>query len=369
MAAVVTDEFLQGAPWNTTKLNHLLESEAIGQRQLVRLQSNVDRLTRLENQDCIRAYGTNLLQSSWKNVLLVSDANVTGPFITGYYHRADLGNYDLAWICGKERQTGARCDTQMMLSHATDWTITDVEMYQSDYSSTDGLPYFEASVKYCLAETAEQHCTVEISTPLLGMVLFCNLIKVICLSSALLLRNFHPMATVGDLVSSYLREPDLLTQGQGPLSARDVRRTKTRRRVPFDKSRSRHLQDHQAIYLERSTSLSDYPHSKVLMAEDSAAAVDVVEESAIVPVKWKKPKDRWYQASSTSSWAACMVLCAIAWFTGAILMASAVKEGSDDTSQTYTLSRMWQDGMYARVQIPRIRPLQMAFRPLELNLT
>jgi hypothetical protein len=356
MAAIVTDEFLQGVAWNTSNLDHLLEDEAIGQRQLVRLQSNVDHLTRLENQDCIRAYGTNFLQSSWKNVLIVSDANVTGPFVIGYYHRADLRNDDLAWICGKQGQMNTRCDTQMMLSHPTNWIIADIEMHQSNYrGGAAGLPYFEASVKYCLAEPAKQHCTVKISTPLLGMVLFCNLIKVICLSSALLLRNFHPMATVGDLISSCLREPDPCTQGQGPLSARDVRRTKTRRLVLFDKPRSELLRDYRAIYFERSISLSDYPHSKALMAEDSAAAVDVVEESAMVPVKWKKQKNRWCQASSTSSWVACMVLCAIAWFTGVILMAIAVREGSNDTSQTYTLSRMWQDGTYARVQIPRAR--------------
>jgi hypothetical protein len=144
MAAIVTDEFLQGVAWNTSNLDHLLEDEAIGQRQLVRLQSNVDHLTRLENQDCIRAYGTNFLQSSWKNVLIVSDANVTGPFVIGYYHRADLRNDDLAWICGKQGQMNTRCDTQMMLSHPTNWIIADIEMHQSNYrGGAAGLPYFE----------------------------------------------------------------------------------------------------------------------------------------------------------------------------------------------------------------------------------
>jgi hypothetical protein len=377
MAAIVTDDFLQGAAWNNSRLDRITESEATAQRQLVRLQSNVDHLTRLENKDCIRAYGTNVLQSSWKNVLVVSDASVEGPLIITYYHRADSLTDDLGWVCGKQVQ-GAKtgCDTKMMLSHPTNWTIAGLETNQDetwitnaeegdDWSGNHAAgPWFEASVKYCLAESVRQRCTVQISTPLLGMVLLCNLIKVICLTSALLIRNFYPMATVGDLVSSCLSEPDPYTCRKGPIAAQDVRRSDAVRLVHLAKLLPTLLKDYRAIYFGRSTSSSYYTHSKIPTVEDSPAAVDVIEKSVVKPTKWKRKQYRWYQASSMSSWAVCMGLCALTWFTGVYLLTRAIDYREQGGSQIYTISRMWQDGTYARVQIPRAKTHQMVFRPL-----
>jgi hypothetical protein len=358
MAAIVTEDFLQGAAWNNSRFDRLADSEATGQRQLVRLQSKIDQLTRLENKDCIQAYGTNVLQSSWKNVLTVSDANFTGPLIITYYHRADLLTNDLGWVCGKQVSGQANnCNTKMMLSHSSDWTITDSETNQNETVITGSTtwfhwsgnhimgPWFEASPKYCLAETARQHCTVQISTPLLSVVLLCNLIKVLCLSSALLVRNFYPMATVGDLISSCLSEPDPYTCGKGPIAAQDVRRSDAVRLVRLTKLLPTLLKDYRAIYFGRSTSLSYYTHSKILTVEDSPTAVDVVEKSVVKPTKWKKKEYRWYQTSSMSSWAVCMILCALAWFTGVYLLTRAIDHSENKNSQTYTLSRMWQDSV------------------------
>ncbi|KAH0371675.1 hypothetical protein KCU65_g1827, partial [Aureobasidium melanogenum] len=326
MAAIVTDDFLQGTAWNSSKLDLMAETEATGQRQLVRLQNNIDRLTRLDNKDCIRAYGTNILQSGRKNVLVVADANVTGPLITVYYHRADILASDLGWLCGNR---DGECNTKLMLSHPTNWTITDIETNQNKTlvakfdEPNHGLagadaegPWFEASVQYCLAEEVEEHCTVKISTPLLGTVLFCNLVKFACLACALLVRNFHPMATVGDLISSCLNDPDPHTHGQGPIAARDLVS-----RVGQSKLISRLLNDYKELYPKQFTSVSSYEQ------------------------RWKKEVSRWYQASSASSWAICVFLCIFAWSSGAYLLASAIKTHQDSDDQTYTLSRMWQDGV------------------------
>ena len=363
MAAIVTDDFLQGATWNSSRLDRYSENIDTVMRQVARLQSNVGNLTRLENEDCIRAYGTNGLQSKWKNVLVVSDANVTGPLIIGYYHQAEFLDNDLGWICGNQAQVAYNqitCDTKPMLSHPTNWTIADIELNQKDWAYRRTMwsgrwddvhpqgPYFSAAVKYCLAETAEQYCTLQISIPLLGVVLLCNLIKVMCLSSALLIRSFHPLTTVGDLISSCLSEPDPHTRGMGPITAKDVRKSKAVRLLDHETLVSRLLKDYRAIYFERSTSLlSDYTNSDIPMVRGSSTATDVVEKSSAAPVEWKKQKTRWYKALSRSSWVACVVLCVIAWFTGVYLLTNAINYRKDNMSQTYTLSRMWQDGVGA----------------------
>ncbi|KAG9564622.1 hypothetical protein KCU71_g9834, partial [Aureobasidium melanogenum] len=340
MAAVVTNDFLEGAVWNVSTLGSL-ETEATGQRQLARLQNNTDRLKRLDNEDCIRAYGTNLLESNWKNVLVVSNANYTAPLVTAYYHRADKLVDDLGWTCGSPESN--TCDTKLMLSHPQDWTIVDL-VYQSEYGeySLGNVgpligPWFNASVHYCLAETAEERCTVNISTPLLGTVLLCNLVKVVCLVCALLVRDFHPMATVGDLINSCLGDPDPHTHGKGPIAAEDVRsrdrfclkklvsrvgQNTLVSRVGQNTLISRLVNDYQEIHFKQFTSLSGHEQRG-----------------------WKKKEFRWYQASSESSWAICVVLCIFAWSSGVYLLAGAIKARKDTDAQTYTLSRMWRDGV------------------------
>lgn len=245
-----------------------------------------------------------------------------------------------------------------MLSHSTNWTITDLETNQniSSFAKPERYigywigrraqgPWFEASVKYCLAEETTERCTVRISTPLLGTVLSCNLVKVVSLAEALLIRNFHPMATIGDLISSCLSDPDPYTHGKGPISAKDVCR---RDGLCQNELVCRLLNDYQESYFKHSAGLFSHGQSETWSMKDLPPASDGVEKSGLRPVKWKKKRCRWYQASSMASWAVCMVLCALAWSTGAYLISKAMRvyESNNNDSQ-YTLSRMWKDGVGA----------------------
>lgn len=65
----------------------------------------------------------------------------------------------------------------------------------------------------------------------------------------------------------------------------------------------------------------------------------------MTPVEWKGKRPRGYQASSTSSWTICMILCTLAWSTGVHLLASIIKAYDRLNGSRYTLSRMWQDGV------------------------
>ncbi|KAI4732554.1 hypothetical protein E4T50_16873 [Aureobasidium sp. EXF-12298] len=340
MAAVVTDDFVQGAAWNNSRFDLLEETEATSQRQLARLQNNIDRLTRLDNKDCIQAYGTNLLQSRHKNVLVVSDTNVTEPLITTYYHRANYLINDLGWICGKQFVVAKDKYSEINSREISEVSSGPEFAGEEEDAAVEGH-WFKASVQYCLAEEVEERCTVKISTPLLGTVLLCNLVKVACLA-ALLVRNFHPMATVGDLISSYLDNPDPYTNGKGPIAARDVR---GRNGGCLEKLMCRLNNDYQEIYVKHSTSLFSHDQSKTWSISDLPTTPGIVEKSGVTPVEWKKKKSRWYQASSPSSWAVCMVLCVLAWSTGAYLLAKSMGVYENNNSQSYSLSRMWQDGV------------------------
>ena len=79
-----------------------------------------------------------------------------------------------------------------------------------------------SNVEYCLVSPTEQHCTVEMVQPLLGVVVFCNAVK--CLTFLyLVFLQFEPLITMGSAVASFLERPDATTAGLGAYTARDVR--------------------------------------------------------------------------------------------------------------------------------------------------
>ncbi|THY03327.1 hypothetical protein D6D03_04508 [Aureobasidium pullulans] len=333
MAAIVTDDFFTGAAWNETRLQRVFEDSERADRLLTDLRDTVDNLTRLENEDCIRQYGLNSLQSSWKNVLLVSIANVTGPLIRPYFHHAEEKWDDLGWICGNQ-STGDYLIEQQKI------TFKDGSV---GYMGSDaGGPPYEASIKYCLAEPTEQHCTVQISTPLLGIVLRCNFVKVLCLAGILFVRGFYPLATVGDLISSCLSDPDSHTHGKGPLAAKDIPRHDS---ASYGKWLGKLVEGYRQIHVEHSMSLLSRSHNQAMPAEESPATTEAFEKSYVAPIKWKKRVYRWYQASSTLSWAVCMTFSVLTWLTGLCLLVSSVKRYKRLYDQTYTLSSMWSSGV------------------------
>lgn len=309
MATIVTDDFLNGGAWNES---HIHGDTAAGNRQLAILQNNTEDLARLENADCIRQYGLNRLQPSWKNVLVVSESNVSGPLVSTYYHHAEYLQNDLDWICGKHESGSSRlqCDTQNMLANSTNWTIKDVERIWDPHSYTDPddnrsydghsrYSSFEANVKYCLAERTEQRCTVQISTPLLGIVIICNLVKLLCLAGTLLARNFHPLATVGDLINSCLDNPDSYSRGRGPISAEDVLRSEALLDSITDRYRKVQIQ-HSESLLDRSRSSSN--------ALEAPLANETIEKSEESRYMWERHAYRWNQASTAISWITCITL-------------------------------------------------------------
>ncbi|KAK0613461.1 hypothetical protein B0T14DRAFT_436573 [Immersiella caudata] len=79
------------------------------------------------------------------------------------------------------------------------------------------------SVKYCLAQPARtQTCEVIASGPLLGAVAFLNIVTVVCIAVVMFRKAFEPLVTLGDAITSFLKEPDMNTRGCCLLTKTDV---------------------------------------------------------------------------------------------------------------------------------------------------
>lgn len=82
-----------------------------------------------------------------------------------------------------------------------------------------------SSIQYCLAQPAPAStCEVNLNASLLGCVALLNSIALVATAAILFKRpsSFHPLATLGDAISSFLEEPDPTTQGACLLSKTDV---------------------------------------------------------------------------------------------------------------------------------------------------
>ena len=81
----------------------------------------------------------------------------------------------------------------------------------------------QGSVQYCLAEKPWHPCQIDISPPIIIVVIICNAIKIVCFISSLRLGgSMYPIMTNGDTIQSFLLQPDRSLQNRCLASRADV---------------------------------------------------------------------------------------------------------------------------------------------------
>jgi hypothetical protein len=193
---------------------------------------DVQHLKRLENSECASAFSTTHIQPSYHNVLVVTNYTSNDTILNGLVEFQQWNKNDLVpWYQGKS--FGRFFSDQLQpfdYSSGPTWvmpvsvacnTTNDPEL------GTYSKPCFPTSahVLYCLAQPATEsggQCTISLSITLLCVVTVCNLIKAICLTLVLMATNFHPLATVGDAISSFIKQPDITSAGLGLISMSNV---------------------------------------------------------------------------------------------------------------------------------------------------
>ena len=239
---LVAPDFLDGATPTATSINGVMQppgkpstnqlynllqdlSMEYGLELASTLQSNLSSLTRLENDECIRTYGTDYT-TNFLNLLVVSKHTLKSspdPILAGYeYFSApssldggDAFNVDQdesylnhAWICSGQ----PNCNIQSQIRTASTWNIT----FGNDTQT--------ARISHCLAQPVNAQCTVSVLPPVLAIVIVCNVLKAVCFTALLTKRNFIPLIILGDAIASFMTDPDHSSLSSGPLSAETVRK-------------------------------------------------------------------------------------------------------------------------------------------------
>lgn len=238
------------------------------------MQREIQNLTRLDNAQCLRDYGQAKFLTKWRNLLLVTDAQLSdGATIVNVYsgdwttlksspdwpcsgingtldaigpEGGLLALYDLLDLTSRSvfnqtwssaRNDTLPCNVQSLISGATSWTLT-----LSDHNKDDATSRM-ANVRYCLAQSNHM-CSILVNTTLLWIVVACNAIKIICLCSTLCTRGFRPLVTIGDAVESFLVQPEAETEKLGPISVTDIRQNRA--------ASLKHIEQRRAVRVGRS---------------------------------------------------------------------------------------------------------------------
>lgn len=181
---------------------------------------DASRWPRLGNKACIKVYGQLFVSAHGDPLAITSDVNSSQPavYITGPGPGAG-NNYmgsPYSWICRTTRTTGSSqsCDTKNVLKNASNWTLAiDASSSVNINNSYYGIAPPSVSVDYCLSKPMEESCRLQFSLAIMLIVIGCNLMKAICMLLTLHYNKAQPLVTVGDTVSSFLKDGGPATEG------------------------------------------------------------------------------------------------------------------------------------------------------------
>lgn len=206
IVAAVTSDFEKGAAWDlpyaTKDLVDLVTA----------MQSNVSSHQILDVVDCIKDYGVDFLYNR-RHVLVVTQDTDLENSVIGTLH----WSYDRiqnSWICG------TNVTEKMIL------TPLDINEYDCTVKDAlDSLPLWIGEqflqVDHCLSQRVSDECRLQFSLPIMFVVIFCNIMKLVCILMTLL-RKETTLITMGDALASFLRCEDETTKGMCTVTRKEI---------------------------------------------------------------------------------------------------------------------------------------------------
>lgn len=234
VAVTVDPSFDQGLPWDTSRrLPDMNASLASALAEVATsLEHNVTQhtLTPLDLNSCKAIYQSQF-QSKWGNLLVVSP-ELTSIEVNGTW-RTSVAALTEAWVASPGIMGNYQWWNSTVYNGHTDRVLhppNGTSLYafaancvvDGDESCAAGGTYTKVAVESCFVQKTLQKSTLSLSIGFLAFTIGANLVKVLTLL-VVINKDFRPLATTGEAVSSFLAKPDIHTAGIGPVSVFEVR--------------------------------------------------------------------------------------------------------------------------------------------------
>ena len=178
------------------------------------LQSNASAgiLVRLDIPECIGAYLSDSADP-YTNVALVTNATGSGLGDSDLYQNLNTSTSILGCAFGISKSQSYQYldSTPIWICDHAPASCDDSSLLRPYISSGQGgsQTLLVASVQYCLVQKAKNpSCAIEISSWSLIIVFAPNLNQFLFFVIAVAKQDFDPFVTLGDAISSFLRNPD-----------------------------------------------------------------------------------------------------------------------------------------------------------------
>lgn len=207
ITAAVTEEFLHGGHWTFPEPyashNGERSDELIDELQQQALAGSLERL---DVKSCTDAYDTSMV-SDRKHVLLVVDDPGSNNSVIDIFNLSNSGSGESNLGTTK---LGKLKGFPLCGKGCSRWTTPILGDMQ------------ELQVRECFSQKVAPQCKINLVPSLLGIVIACNVIKGVCFLLALrITRKESPLCTTGDMIQSFLKDPDAHVVGRCLVSKRD----------------------------------------------------------------------------------------------------------------------------------------------------
>lgn len=203
---LVSSDFLKGA-----SVGSLGNVEYPGEDKLNHLrayQKNLTSLEKLENKKCVEVYTAQIVSSHSDLILVSNYANVTNSFL-GYNHQIS----QLVVASDNFTYYAAPQWSEIDFLHNKSFSICPPSTTEPCSTSFADVSDLQNWLQYCLCVPVAEHCKLQFSQVIMIVVIVCNLIKTVCMSTIAWKQDPEPLVTLGDAIASFLDRPDVTTRG------------------------------------------------------------------------------------------------------------------------------------------------------------
>ncbi|WAO95319.1 Hypothetical protein NCS54_01293200 [Fusarium falciforme] len=185
-------------------------SYAYGNKEFDALKTSLNEFEKLTNSECMTAYGQKLVSGRSDVILILDPSTVDTEFgytvrWSGDPNRRGSEPYD--WMCGRKPWADEQCDVSSL--DVDNWPL---------YSDDKWVNKTSPRVEYCLSKRTPEYCKLALNIYLLAIVVGCNVVKLIGLGLTWLCLKQQPLLTLGDVMASFLQDPDPATKSRSLMS-------------------------------------------------------------------------------------------------------------------------------------------------------
>ena len=147
----------------------------------------------------LHATNSLLSQYLWANSPLINDV---------FNQLYDGGSRINSTFC----ELGLNCDDAGVVANPQNLSFVTSDLLRNSYNHVNGTNPGLSYIDYCLSQPVAEHCKLQFSVTIMIVVIICNMIKTVCMTTISWKQDTEPLVTLGDAIASFLDRPDAITK-------------------------------------------------------------------------------------------------------------------------------------------------------------